>query len=46
MNTTAINTTSKTSGIVTANGITTDVNKNEEAVGMAVDSGVVIVLAV
>ena len=49
MNTTAINTISKTSGIVTANGIITDINLNEEALGMTTDedtvnSGVTIVL--
>ena len=51
MNNAAINTTSRTNGIVTANGIITDINLNEEALGMTIDedtvnSGVTIVLGV
>ena len=51
MNNATINTTSRTNGIVTANGIITDINFNEEALGMTIDedtvnSAVTIVLVV
>ena len=46
MNNTATNTTSKTSGIVTANGIITVVKVSEEAVGITVNSGVAVMYIV